>query len=212
MAGEPTSSGETPVLSRPLAETRPGAIVLARHGEPLLSRKVKLNAAEYAAWWGRYEALGVRPGQAAPPPLTALAARAGALVCSSRIRSIESAEVVANGRAYEIDERLIEAPLPPPKWPDWLRLSPRIWGVVARTWWWFFDHHLEEESRAQAESRAEQAAGRLIELADDGDVLVIAHGFFNTMVGRALQQRGWRLVQDQGYRYWSARRFEKRRR
>ena len=40
-------------------------------------------------------------------------------------------------------------------------------------------------------------------------MLVIAHGFFNTMVGRALRRRGWRLVEDQGYRYWSSRRFER---
>jgi broad specificity phosphatase PhoE len=186
-------------------------IFLARHGEPSLSRKVRLNATEYAAWWARYEVLGLRPGQAAPAPLMTLAEVAGAIICSSRVRAIESAELVAGQRAFDIDEALIEAPLPPPGWPDWLRLSPRFWGVIARTWWWFFNHHQGQETRVDAELRAEQAAGRLIEVAGQGrDVLVIAHGFFNAMIGRALRRRGWSLVENQGYRYWSVRRFERR--
>ena len=39
--------------------------------------------------------------------------------------------------------------------------------------------------------------------------MVLAHGFFNFMIGRALRRRGWRLVSSQGYKYWSTRRFER---
>jgi broad specificity phosphatase PhoE len=189
--------------------SRPGAIILTRHGEPDLSRKVRLNARGYAAWWGVYETKGLKPGQFAPEGLRATAKDA-VIVCSTRPRAIESSHAVAEGRTFRIDEGLIEAPLPPPRWPDWLKLAPRTWGVIARTWWWFFNHHEGQESRAEAELRADQAAVRLIELAGQGrDVLVLAHGFFNTMVGLALRRRGWKLIEDQGYRYWSARRFER---
>ena len=41
------------------------------------------------------------------------------------------------------------------------------------------------------------------------DVLVFAHGYFNHMVGRCLKAAGWRLVHDQGFKYWSQRRYEK---
>ena len=44
------------------------------------------------------------------------------------------------------------------------------------------------------------------------DVLVVAHGFFNAMIGQALARLGWRCVQDGGFRYWSARRFESQQR
>lgn len=188
--------------------TRVGAIILTRHGEPDLSRKVRLNAVAYAAWWGRYEAMGLKPGQSAPDTLRAVAKDA-VLICSTRQRSIESGQAVADGRAFETDVALIEAPLPPPNWPAWLKLRPRIWGVVARFWWYFFNHHAGQETRAQAEVRAAGVAERLIAIAGQGqDVLVVAHGFFNTMIGMALRRRGWRLTQDQGYRYWSSRRFE----
>jgi hypothetical protein len=70
---------------------RPGAIVLARHGEPALSRKVRLNAREYAEFWARYEVMGLLPGQSPPRVLQEFVDRCGTLVSSTRLRSIESA-------------------------------------------------------------------------------------------------------------------------
>jgi hypothetical protein len=189
---------------------RPGAIVLARHGEPILSRKVLLSARQYRAFWADYEVLGIRPGQTPPATLSDFAANAGALVASTRLRSIESAEALAPGREFARHDLLIEAPLPPPAWPEWVRLSPRIWGFFARFWWWFFDHHEGQETRAAAERRADEAAVLLAGLAEQGeDVVVLAHGFFNYMIGLALKRRGWRLTLSQGYKYWSMRRFER---
>jgi hypothetical protein len=189
---------------------RPGAIVLARHGEPALSRKVRLSADEYRDFWARYEVLGILPGQVPPEKLTQFAARAGALVCSTRQRSIESASALAGDRLVNQHEVLVEAPLPPPPWPRWIRLSPSIWGFLARVWWWFFNHHEGQETRAAAETRAGQAAELLITYAERGeDVVVLAHGFFNFMIGRALRRRGWRLMSSEGYKYWSTRRFER---
>ncbi|MDP8916182.1 MAG: histidine phosphatase family protein, partial [Pseudomonadota bacterium] len=102
------------------------------------------------------------------------------------------------------------APLPPPPWPPFVRLSPRTWGVVARTAWWWFNHHEGQESRLRATARARRAARRLIKAAEGGeDVVVLAHGFFNAMIGRELKRLGWRRVSTQGYRYWCAQRFER---
>ena len=101
--------------------------------------------------------------------------------------------------------------LPPPNLPGWIRMSPSLWGFLARVWWWFFNHHEGQETRVQAELRAEQAAQALIARAEAGqDVLVLAHGYFNHMVGRRLKADGWKLVHNQGYKYWSQRRYEKR--
>jgi broad specificity phosphatase PhoE len=192
--------------------TRPGAIILARHGKPDLSRMALLSADDYRRWWSSYEEVGLRPGQGVPEALKAAAISAGGVYASTRPRSVESAKIVvgADG-AFVSDPLLIEAPLPPPLWPTWIKLPPMAWGFIARSWWWFFNQHAEEESRAQAEARADQVAQRLIADAGGGhDVLVLAHGFFNAMIGRALRRRGWRCTRDEGYRYWSARRFEAR--
>ena len=45
----------------PEAPDRPGAVILARHGEPALSRKIRLTAAGYRAWWADYEIGGLWP-------------------------------------------------------------------------------------------------------------------------------------------------------
>ena len=192
------------------AVSPPGAIILARHGEPALSRKVWLTSDQYAQWWAMYEVGGLTLGQLAPKDLIDLAASVGQIHASTRRRARETAAVVAGDREVELDELYIEAPLPPPPLPNWIKLPPRIWGVVARFCWQVLDQHQGQESRAQAQYRANLAADRLIEVSASGqDVLVLAHGYFNHMMGRALMARGWRLTLNQGFKYWSQRRFER---
>jgi len=195
--------------SFPEAAVRPGAVILARHGEPALSRRCRLSADQYREWWADYEIGGLAEGQTPPDPLKLIAERAGFVIASTRLRSVETARALTLGRAFAEDPIFIEAPLPPPHWPRWLKLSPRLWGVISRFWWWMFNHHDSQESRAEAQVRAEEAARQLVQLAASGqDVLVVAHGFFNTMVGVALRKLGWRCTADGGFSYWSARRFE----
>lgn len=198
-------TAEVPAAS---TASRTGAIILARHGEPALSRKVRLNAQQYREFWANYEILGLLPGQDPPKILVRFAADCGVLVASTRLRSIESAEKLAEGRDFSREAVLVEAPLPPPNWPAWVRLKPSVWGFIARFWWWFFNHHEGQETRREAEGRAHLAAEMLERHAAEGrDVVVLAHGFFNFMIGRALKRRGWRLAHSQGYKYWSMRRF-----
>jgi broad specificity phosphatase PhoE len=191
-------------------QARPGAIILARHGEPALSRKCLISASQYRDWWARYEVGGLLAGQTPPPALIVAAQGAGAIYASTRPRARETAAAVSGGREVMVDALFIEAPLPPPKLPEWFRLPPKYWGVVARFWWHVFNHHDGQETRRQAEARAETAARTLIARAATGeDVLVFAHGYFNHMVGTRLKADGWRLVHNQGFKYWSQRRYEK---
>ncbi len=192
------------------ATSGPGAIVLARHGEPALSRKVKLTAPEYGSFWAQYEVGGILPDQTPPDRLKRFTADCGTLVTSTRLRAIQSAQTVVADRTFDRYDLLIEAPLPPPNFPRWVRFSPRIWGFVARVWWWYLNHHAGQESRAEAEARADQAAAMLMTMAADGQsVVVMAHGFFNHLIGRSLRKQGWKLVESEGYKYWSMRRWER---
>ncbi|WP_343698552.1 histidine phosphatase family protein [Caulobacter sp.] len=190
--------------------TKLGVITLARHGEPALSRKVRLNAPEYGDWWARYEVGGLKAGQTPPDGLIAIAREVDVIIASTRRRAVETAQAVVGDRTFDTDQTFIEAPLPPPPWPLWIKMSPKRLGFFARFWWWFFDHHGGQETRAQAEVRAGEAADRLVALADQGqDVLVLAHGFFNWMIADALKQRGLSKLVDQGHGYWSIKRFSR---
>jgi broad specificity phosphatase PhoE len=207
---EPTDS--LPDAGGPrLPATKPGAIVLTRHGEPALSRKCLLTSDGYREWWARYEVGGLLAGQTPPPELLATAAGAGVIFASTRQRAQETAAAISAGREVVSDVQFIEAPLPPPHFPSWFKLPPKYWGAVARFWWHAFNHHEGQETRAEAEGRAARVAAMLIERAGTGeDVLVLAHGYFNHMVGAALKTRGWALVHNQGFKYWSQRRYERR--
>lgn len=185
-----------------------GAVILARHGEPALSRRVLLTAKGYRDWWARYEEGGLKPGQVPPPELVALAREAGAVFSSTRERSIQSARAICGECAFVSDRLFIEAPLPSPPIPGAIRFSPKWWGVVSRICWGVFNYHDGQESHAQARVRAGQAARMLEDHAAGGaDVVLIAHGYFNFMIGRALVLHGWRREVDQGFSYWSSRRF-----
>lgn len=195
---------------QPSSPATPGVITLARHGEPALSRKVRLNAPEYGDWWARYEVGGLKAGQTPPAGLIQIARDADVIIASTRRRSIETAQAVVQGRAFATDPTFIEAPLPPPPWPLWLKMSPKRLGFFARFWWWFFNNHGGQETRAQAEVRAGKAADLLVELSDQGqDVLVVAHGFFNWMIADALKARGLTKLVDEGHAYWSIKRFRR---
>ena len=186
-----------------------GAVILVRHGEPALSRKVRLTAAGYRDWWARYELGGLKPGQTPPEPLGAMATTAKEVLSSTRERAIQSARAVVRGGPFASEDQFIEAPLPSPPAPDWMKLSPRWWGVVSRLWWRAFNYHDGQESHARAKVRAGVAADALIARASGGEtVMLIAHGYFNFMIGSALEARGWRRTLNQGFRYWSARRYE----
>ena len=200
----------SPPGAGPRASAELGGIVLARHGEPALSRKIKLDARAYDRWWAAYEVGGILPGQTPPSELLETARRADVIFASTRRRAIETAHQVAQGREFIIDPMFVEAPLPAPRTTGLLRLGPKAWGVLTRLLW-YLGHSAGQESRRHAWIRARAAAERLIAEAEGGrEVLVVAHGFFNGMVGVELTRRGWRCVRDRGFKYWSARRFERR--
>jgi broad specificity phosphatase PhoE len=76
---------------------------------------------------------------------------------------------------------------------------------------WWLGRAAGQETRAEAELRAEAAAATLTARALRGEnVLVCAHGWFNRMMRPVLRAQGWRCVYDGGDKYWSHRRYEKR--
>jgi len=190
------------------APSRPGTIVLARHGEPALSRRIRLTAEGYRRWWAAYEEGGILSDQIPPDCLLDLARGADVVFASTRKRAMETADAVVQGKPFLRDPVFIEAPLPPPSLPAFIKLKPSTWGFLARMAWWFFGHSEGQETKGEASIRAGEAADRLIGAAKGGaTVLLLAHGFFNLMVGRELKRRGWRKTGGQGHKYWNTRRF-----
>jgi broad specificity phosphatase PhoE len=216
IAGSPNAAADGAMAASGLgaphhpASASSGSIVLARHGEPALSRRIRLNAAGYRRWWAAYEEGGILGGQTPPAELLDLARHADVIFASTRRRAVETAEAVVGGKVFIRDPMFVEAPLPPPPLPGFVKLGPKAWGVIAR-FTWMFGWHGGEETFAESKRRARAASERLVTAALNGaDVLLVAHGFFNLMVGLELKRLGWRRMEDRGFKYWATRRFERR--
>lgn len=197
-----------PAQDRATGEARP-FIILARHGKPSPDRSVWIDRETYRIWWAGYDSAGLAPGEAPPVELLEAAACAPIVVCSTLRRAVETAEAVCNGKAVAQDPIFVEARLPPPPLPRLIRLRPGAWGVIARIAWWL-GYSGGEESRRAAERRAQEAAGRMVALAErHGGAMLVAHGWFNRMMRPVLLAQGWRCVEDGGDDYWSFRRYER---
>ncbi len=190
-----------------------GAITLVRHGEPALSRRVRLDWKGYVAWWANYDKAGLLEGQTPPAILHRFARDARYIYASTLPRSIETAHAVCEGRPFTSLDALIEAPLPPPHFPSFIRLTPNSWGwgFMARVCWWYLNIHGDCEGREAAKIRARHMAEFLVARArEGGDVLVLAHGFFNLMISLELKKMGFIKTVEQGFKYWGCRRYELR--
>ena len=187
-----------------------GRIITARHGRPNLSRDVTITGREYGDWWARYDESGLHPDESPPEGLVALARQAKTVLSSSLPRAIETAaQATGGGRTVPADPMFVEAPLPPPPWPDFIKLRPGHWGVVSRILWNLGYAPTGVEHHRETWRRVSEIVTRLEAHAAKGDVLLCAHGYLNWMIDRHLLREGWRRVERAGgNHYWSWRVYE----
>ena len=180
-------------------------IVIARHGRPALNRRVWINSEQYVTWWAAYDAGGLAPNQRVPNGLIEALRACKLIVSSSLLRARETAAQAAPDRDIEVKELFVEAPLPPPRLPNFIKFRPRFWGVIAR-FTWYFGYCRDQETRHEAEHRAKIGAEWLIESArQHGSIGLLAHGWFNRMLRIDLEAQGWTCVYDGRDSYWSHR-------
>jgi len=188
-----------------------GRIITARHGRPNLSRDVRITASDYGAWWAQYDESGLHPEEEPPQSLVDLAATATTVLSSTLPRAIETARQATRGeREVPADPMFVEAPLPPPPAPGFIKLSPTAWGIVSRTFWFLGYAPAGVESHREAWTRVGEIADRLAALSEKGDVLLCAHGYLNWMIDRRLRSAGWRRAgREGGNHFWSWRIYER---
>ena len=186
-----------------------GRIITVRHGRPNLDRDVRITAREYGDWWVRYDESGLHPDERPPKGLVKLASGAKTVLSSTLPRAIETARWVTGGaRDVPADAMFVEAPLPPPPVPL-VKLRPGTWGVISRSFWFWGYAPNGVENHFATWRRVANVSDRLIDLAQEGDVLLCAHGYLNWMLDRRMRRIGWKRVsRDGGNNYWSWRIYE----
>ncbi len=192
-----------PRARRQARAASPMRIVLIRHGRPAIPTDARGGHAEFRDYIDDYEAAGLDPASAPPEELQDLVKELGQIYTSGRPRSTDSARALAPNAALIADPLFVEAPLASPRIPL-LRLSVPTWAVVARILW-HAGYHPEIENYRKAKHRAAGAADILIQRAGaDGKTALVAHGYFNLMIGRELRRRGFRRSGSHRVKYWNA--------
>jgi broad specificity phosphatase PhoE len=186
-----------------LAETGPIRIVLIRHGQPAIDPAPRTGHHGFRDYIDAYEASGLDPKSAPPEELQDLVGELAAVFTSGRKRAEESARVIAPKAELIADPLFAEAPLASPPIPL-LRMKVTKWAVVSRVLWYAgFNPRIENYRRARR--RASEAADILIARArKDGSAALVAHGYFNYLIGGTLRRRGFTQSGSHRARYWNA--------
>jgi broad specificity phosphatase PhoE len=190
-----------------MMKTNPGAanllkIVLVRHGRPHIALAPHTTQHGFDDYIGAYEAAGLDPQSLPPQELAELGRELTAIFSSDRPRSHQSAAALAPHVTAIRDPLFAEAPLASPPIP-FLRLNVPSWAVISRVLW-----HMGFAPRIEgwfaARRRAVRAADILVARAQEtGPVALVAHGYFNWMIGRVLKQRGFMRRGSHRARYWN---------
>jgi len=185
-----------------------GRIVLIRHGQPRIAIAPRASHHGFRSYIGDYEEAGLDPGSLPPAALRELARDLKTVFTSGRKRPHESAALLAPAARAIAEPLFVEAPLAAPPIPL-LRMRVTKWAVVARLLW-HAGYHPGIEDYARARTRARQAADILIaRMAEDGVAVLVAHGYFNFLIGRELQRRGFRRTGLHRAKFWNAVTYEK---
>jgi len=201
LQGAPTNATRAARRTRRNAE--PLRIILVRHGRPAIATRPRTSHHGFRDYIDAYEAAGLDPESAPPEELQDLVRELSAIYTSGKPRSQESARALAPKAELIADPLFAEAPLASPRIPL-LKLRVPAWAVMSRILW-HVGYHPEIENYADAKQRAREAADVLIARAlEDGTTALVAHGYFNAIIGRELARRGFRKTGSHRARFWNA--------
>jgi broad specificity phosphatase PhoE len=210
MAESGRAGERTYILKAGLSQRRL-RIILVRHGQPAIALRPQTSRQGFRNYIDAYEAAGLDPASLPPEELRDLVRELDAVFTSDRPRSRESAQALAPHAALMADPLFAEAPLAAPPIP--LTMGVPSWAVIARLMW-HAGYHPEIENYRKAKHRAAKAADILIATARErlreqravefGAAALVAHGYFNMMIGHELRRRGFSKRGSHQVRYWNA--------
>ena len=177
-------------------------ILLIRHGQPHIALRPRTRHAGFAEYIDAYEQAGLAPSNLPPEELRDLARELDHVFTSGLPRSHQSAATLAPHAELIADPLFVEAPLAAPAIPLLTMRVPK-WAVVSRILW-HVGFHPGIENPRKVLRRAAQAADILIaKAAASGVTALVAHGYFNWMIGRELKRRGFIRTGSHQARYWN---------
>ena len=203
ITAEPSPSREDSQTESAGESSRAQRIILIRHGQPAIPVSPRASHHEFRSYIDAYEEAGLDPNSAPPDELQDLVGELSAVFTSGRRRAQDSARALAPNAELIADPLFAEAPLASPPIPL-LRMKVPKWAVVSRILW-HAGYHPEIENYRRAKHRAAQAADILIaRVHRDGVTALVAHGYFNLILGRELRHRGFGKSGSHRAHFWNS--------
>jgi broad specificity phosphatase PhoE len=179
-------------------------VILVRHGKPAIPTNPRTTHHGFSRYIDAYQDAGLDPQSAPPGELLDLVKGLDAVFTSNLPRANDSARTLLPEAEIIADPLFTEAPLAAPRIPL-LKMKVPVWAVMARILW-HAGYHPEIENYRRAKARASQAADILLGRAEAnaGVAVLVAHGYFNAMIGRVLKKRGFTRMGSHRVRFWNA--------
>lgn len=172
-------------------------IFLIRHQRPALSKKGWFGQKQARQFISDYDACDIE--QLVSKPADLPLEHIKKVYCSSLARSKQTAraifgpdvELIEDSAFNEFQRKIFQLPL--------LKFPIKVWLVGVRLLWLMGLNSKGIETFRQARARARQCAEHLARQAQtDGKVVLVAHGFLNAFIRRALKKMGWRTIRHDG--------------
>ncbi|AKQ44855.1 hypothetical protein TH63_03215 [Rufibacter radiotolerans] len=175
-------------------------IYLIRHARPIINRSGLFSKAAAAQYIQDYNVAEVEEiiEKSEHLPMD----RIKKVFCSTLPRAKATAKMLF-GEGVELIEDATFREFENRIWGLPLGKFPLIWWqVTSRALWLLGLNQKDIESFKQAKARAAQAAQHLATEAEaHGLAVLVAHGFLNEFVKRALRRQGWKVLRDGGRGY-----------
>jgi broad specificity phosphatase PhoE len=189
-------------LAGAAAHAKPLKITLVRHGRPAIATAPRTSHREFRTYIDDYEDAGLDPASAPPEELQDLIGELDVVFTSGRKRAEQSARALAPNAELIVDPLFVESPLASPRIPL-LKMRVTKWAVISRLMWYAgFSPKIEgyRKSKRRAAKAAEILIGRARK---DGQTALVAHGYFNYLIGIELRRRGFKQTGSHKARYWN---------
>lgn len=168
-------------------------IHLVRHGRSAHVHAGWVDLDGFHRWRESYEAAAILADETAPAAVVELAKSARVIAASNTPRAIASAKLLR-------EEDIVLSPL-----LRELDLKPlNLRGIKLPLALWALTFAIRRTlATPSEEARARDAAVMVEELAHEGDVVVVTHHTFRSLLAKTLMGRGWESGKKPGPRHWS---------
>ena len=173
-------------------------IILLRHGKPKIELSGKISPVDFKQLVTVYAESDIQDN---PPEHLKEQFTSHYVVCSHLQRSLHSAKKLGCEEIHLSDQLFAETDIPFYEQIN-IKLPVIAWLVLFRIMW-LFGFNKNGESFTQAKIRAENAALKLIALAEENEkVVLVGHGVMNRLIARQLRLNNWQGPTSPGRKYW----------